>query len=198
MQTEAEQVGFADARISEVLRRIANEKGNYIHFSLTTLSITVWTHQMVQQFANIVHFQNNGRVEEPEKGPSLYAVLCLLFACSVEFLLEGRNDRGSGRVIHGSCLIALPFHCECTYYYSQFHFHCFCLCISDHSTTPILIESAHSPPLHQSIPLSTSFPFKQLIPQPYHSSITALILITQHSFPSPLPSPLLERSFVKK
>ena len=61
VQTEAEQVGFADARISEVLRRIANEKGNYIHFSLTTLSITVWTHQMVQQFANIVHFQNNGR-----------------------------------------------------------------------------------------------------------------------------------------
>ena len=77
MQTEAEQVGFADARISEVLRRIANEKGNYIHFSLTTLSITVWTHQMVQQFANIVHFQNNGR-HGNEKFGSLMGALKLV------------------------------------------------------------------------------------------------------------------------
>ena len=117
VKTEAEQVGFADARISEVLRRITNEKDKYIHFSLTTLSITVWTHQMVQQFANIVHFQNNGQVEEPEKGPSLYELLLFVFACIVEFRVKGRNDGRSGGVIHGSCLIVLLFHCECVYNY---------------------------------------------------------------------------------
>ena len=185
MQTEAEQVGFADARISEVLRRIANEKGKYIHFSLTTLSITVWTHQMVQQFANIVHFQNNGRVEEPEKGHSLYAVLCLLFACSVEFLLEGRNDRGSGRVVHGSCLIALPFHCECAYYYSRFHFHCFCLCISDYSyristfSTPPPIDS----PVHIVSLQTTDSSTLSLFNHCTHTHHTALF-----SKPTPLSS----------
>ena len=113
VQAEAKQIRLADTRISEVLRRITNERGKYIHFSLTTLSITVWTHQMVQQLANIVHFQNNGRFEEPENGTSLLFVAVFVSSCIIQLAIAEAVYGEILRVAH-RLLIITPFFL-CTY-----------------------------------------------------------------------------------